>query len=728
MCPGVENDGPGDCPHCGMALEPPLRRAEVKWFCPMCPGVTADGPGICPQCGMALEGSALDPQAEDPELRDMQRRFWRALVLTLPIAVLAMGPMIPGWPLRDALSASTSRWVEALLATPVVFWIGLPLLGRGVRSLKTWNLNMFTLIFLGVGCAYLFSLCALLAPGWFPTAMRTEEGGVGVYFEASAVIITLILLGQVLELRARARTGSALRALLELAPLSALRLEDDGAEREVALDQVQPGDRLRVRPGGKVPLDGVLLDGSSHIDESMLTGEAAPVPKACGDRVIGGTVNAHGSFVMRVEQVGADTLLARIVQLVADAQRSRAPVQQLADRVAGVFVPAVVICALLAAALWLGFGPEPRLAFALVSAVSVLIIACPCALGLATPMSITVATGRAAGVGVLFRNAETFERLREVDTLVIDKTGTLTAGRPTLQHIETVAGADDSELLALAAAVESSSEHPLARAVAAAASERAVTVPKALDFSAQPGRGVSARVGSQRVALGNARMLTHPDPAVLGCGERLAQQGHSLIYVEVDGETRGVLAIADAVKPDAVRAVAALRDSGLDVIMLSGDQQVSAQQVAEQVGIAKVHAGMLPDEKLAVISELQRAGRVVAMAGDGINDAPALAQADVGIAMGNGTDIAMESAGVTLVKGDLMGIVRARRLSMATMRNIRQNLFFAFVYNVAGVPIAAGALYPWFGAMLSPMFAAAAMSLSSVSVIGNALRLARARV
>ncbi len=732
MCPGVESPGPASCPKCGMALEPsaPLATTRVEYTCPMHPEILRDGPGDCPLCGMALEPSvvSLEPEA-NPELIDMTRRFWIGAVLTLPLVVLAMGHMLPA--LAAVVPAQVSAWVQLLLATPVVLWAGWPFFQRGWASLVSRNLNMFTLIALGTGAAYAFSLVATLAPGIFPAAFRDAQGAVGVYFEAAAVIVVLVLLGQVLELRARERTGGALRALLDLAPKVALRVTAEGGDESLPLELVQVGDLLRVRPGEKVPLDGEVVEGASAVDESMVTGEALPVEKTPGAKVIGGTVNGSGSFVLRAEHVGSETLLARIVQMVAQAQRSRAPIQRVADRVAGVFVPAVVAVAVVAFGLWALFGPPPSLAHALVAAVSVLIIACPCALGLATPMSIMVGSGRGAQAGVLIKDAEALERLEQVDTLVVDKTGTLTEGRPVVQAIEPSGDLEEGDLLRLAASLERGSEHPLARAILEAAEARGLALEKTEDFRSETGKGVLGRVAGRRVALGNARLLAGLGLDAAGAARRaeaLRAEGRTVVYLVVEEKLAGLIAVADPIKVTTPAALEALRGQGLRVVMLTGDNRTTAEAVARRLGIAEFEAEVLPGDKAAAVARLQAAGAVVAMAGDGVNDAPALAAADVGIAMGSGTDIAIESAGVTLVRGDLAGIVRARRLSRATLGNIRQNLFFAFVYNALGVPLAAGALYPVFGLLLSPMIAAAAMSLSSVSVVGNALRLRRARL
>jgi Cu+-exporting ATPase len=699
------------------------------WTCPMHPEIRQDHPGACPICGMALEPEiASADSGPSPELRDMSRRFWIGLVLSLPVIFLEMGGHVfPA--LHHIVPLSLSTWLQLMLATPVVLWAGWPFFVRGWASLRSRNLNMFTLIAMGTGVAWLYSVTATLAPAAFPEAFRAADGTVAVYFEAAAVITVLVLLGQVLELRARERTGGAIKALLNLAPRTARRLTADGQDEEVAIETIAVGDRLRVRPGEKVPVDGVVEDGRSSLDESMVTGESMPVGKAAGDAVIGGTLNQSGALVIRAEKVGRDTMLARIVQMVAEAQRSRAPIQRLADQVAGWFVPAVLLVAGLSFAAWAIWGPEPRLAHGLVAAVAVLIIACPCALGLATPMSIMVGIGRGAGFGVLIRNAEALERMERIDTLVVDKTGTLTLGRPSVTRILAAEGFDEGELLRLAAAVERASEHPLALAVVAAARERGMALPEVTDFDSPTGKGAVGLVEGRRITLGNAPFLKERgvDPAALESkADALRRDGATAIFVGVDGQAAGVLAIADPVKATTSEAIAALRKDGISVVMLTGDNRTTAEAVARTLGITDVEADVLPDRKSAVVARLRGEGRVVAMAGDGVNDAPALAAADVGIAMGQGTDVAIESAGVTLLRGDLNGIVRARRLSAATMSNIRQNLFFAFVYNAAGVPVAAGLLYPFFGILLSPIIAAAAMALSSVSVVGNALRLNRA--
>ena len=704
--------------------------ATAVYICPMCPEVRQLGPGACPSCGMALEPEEVTATEDDSELRDMRLRFWLSLLFTLPVFLIAMGRMIPG--LAEALPGQTGRWLEFLFATPVVLWGGWPFFVRGWQSLLTRRLNMFTLIGLGTGVAYVYSVVALLAPGLFPASFRQAGGEVGLYFEAAAVIVTLVLMGQVLELRARSRTGAAIRSLLELAPRTARRLTDCGHEQDVPLEQVHPGDRLRVRPGEKIPVDGVVREGASHVDESMLSGEPLPVEKSRGDPVIGATVNGTGSLVIEAQRVGADTVLAQIVQMVAKAQRSRAPVQRLVDAVAAWFVPVVVLSAVAAFVLWATLGPPPAMAHALIVAVTVLIIACPCALGLATPMSIMVASGKGARSGVLFRNAEAIEVLRKVDTLVVDKTGTLTEGRPELAAVEVLESGSEEQLLRLAASLEQASEHPLGAAVVQAAVQRGQTLFEVTDFNSITGKGVRGRVRGSDVAVGTARWfreLNIKDAAALSArADALQEQGHTVMQVALDDRLAGLLSVSDPLRASTPEAIDALRQQGLRIVMLTGDSAVTARAVAARLAIDEVIAGVLPGEKADRIKALQAQGRTVAMAGDGINDAPALAAADVGIAMSTGTDIAIESAGVTLVGGDLRGLVRARKLSVATMRNIRQNLFFAFFYNSIGVPVAAGVLYPWFGILLSPMIAAAAMSFSSVSVIANALRLNRLRL
>jgi P-type Cu+ transporter len=706
----------------------PAAPVGTIYTCPMHPEVRQIGAGSCPICGMALEPEQISlDDAPDPELIDMTRRFWIALALTLPVFAIEMGRHLG---LMQLLPLQSSNWISMVLATPVVLWAGAPFFVRGWASVRNRNLNMFTLIAMGTGVAFAYSVVGTLAPQLFPPAFRDMHGAVDVYFEAAAVITVLVLLGQVLELRARAQTSGAIRALLTLAPSTARRITSHGDE-DVAIAEIGVGDLLRVRPGEKIPVDGVVTEGQSFVDESMITGEPMPVEKSAGAQMIGGTVNQNGGLVLRASRVGRDTMLARIVDLVAKAQRSRAPIQRLADRVAGWFVPAVIAAAVLAFAAWMMFGPEPRLTFALVAAVTVLIIACPCALGLATPMSIMVGVGRGAHAGILIRDAEALERFERIDTLVIDKTGTLTEGKPKLVAIIPAEGFEQEELLRLAASVERGSEHPLARAILAAAIERKLDLADAGDFVAPSGKGATATVDGKAIALGNAMLMDELKVATQAldqAAEAARQQGATAIFVAIDRRAAGIIAIADPIKRSAQAALAALRDSGLRIVMLTGDNLTTARAVAQQLGIDEIEAGVLPERKNAVVQRMRGEGRRVAMAGDGVNDAPALAAADVGIAMGGGTDVAIESAGVTLLTGDLMGLVRARHLSTATMRNIRQNLAFAFLYNAAGVPIAAGVLYPVFGILLSPMIGAAAMALSSVSVIGNALRLARTKL
>jgi Cu+-exporting ATPase len=700
------------------------------YTCPMHPEVRQVGPGSCPICGMALEPELVSADDRpNPELADMTRRFWIGLALSVPVVSLEMGGHFTG--LHQLLGQQTSNWAQFLLATPVVLWAGAPFFVRGWQSLVTRNLNMFTLIAMGTGIAWVYSVIATFSPGVFPPAFRSADGAVAVYFEAAAVITVLVLLGQVLELRAREATSGAIRALIALAPKTARRVKDDGSDEEIALDDIAAGDRLRVRPGEKVPVDGEVVEGRSSLDESMVTGESMPVSKDAGAKVIGGTVNQSGSFVMRAEKIGRDTLLARIVQMVAAAQRSRAPIQRLADQVSGWFVPLVIAIAVIAFAAWATWGPEPRYAYGMVAAVTVLIIACPCALGLATPMSIMVGVGRGAEAGVLIKNAEALERMEKVDTLVVDKTGTLTEGRPRVVAIVPAEGFDEATVLRFAASVERASEHPLAAAIVRAARERNIALADVTGFDAPSGKGALGMVEQKRVALGTAKFLAELNIAAAALeseAERLRQDGATAIFAAIDGKPAGVIAIADPVKATTPAALKALTEAGISIVMLTGDNKTTAQAVARKLGITEIEAEVLPDQKSAVVEKLRKAGRVVAMAGDGVNDAPALAAAEVGIAMGTGTDVAIESAGVTLVKGDLTGIVRARALSQRVMRNIRQNLFFAFIYNAAGVPIAAGVLYPVFGILLSPVIAAAAMAASSVSVVGNALRLRRVRL
>jgi Cu+-exporting ATPase len=712
-----------------MALEPVTAAllTKTEWTCPMHPEIVRDEAGSCPICGMALEPRVVTLEEQNPELDDMTRRFRWSLVLTTPILAFMVSEFLPGQPLQHALPPAAMTWSQFLLATPVVLWGGWPFFVRGWASVVNRHLNMFTLIALGVGAAYAFSVVATLAPGLFPESSRTHGDQIGVYFEPAAVIVVLVLLGQVLELRARSRTSSAIKKLLGLTPTTARRVDASGTEHDVPLEHVKVGDRVRVRPGERVPVDGVVVEGTTTVDESMVTGEPIPVEKAAPSKVTGGTVNGTGTFVMEAQRVGSDTLLAQIVRLVGEAQRSRAPIQRLADTVAGWFVPAVILVAVVTFAVWAIWGPEPRMAHALVNAVAVLIIACPCALGLATPMSIMVGTGRGAELGVLLRNAEALEVMERVDTVVVDKTGTLTEGRPALTTVVAEAGSDESTMLRLVASLERVSEHPLAAAIVRGAKERGIQTGPVADFRSVTGKGVVGVVDGRTVAIGNTAMLAEVGATVASTAraDDLRRNGETVMFVAVDGAYAGLVGVADRVKATTVEAITALHDEGLRIVMLTGDNRVTAEAVARSVGIDVVEAEVLPEQKAAVVKRLQAEGRKVAMAGDGINDAPALAQADVGIAMGTGTDVAMESAGVTLVQGDLRGLIRARRLSRATMRNIRQNLFFAFIYNVLGVPVAAGVLYPAFGLLLSPIIASAAMTFSSVSVIGNALRLRR---
>lgn len=704
--------------------------SNIIYTCPMHPQIRQIGPGNCPICGMTLEPLVASNEAEpNAELIDMTRRFWIGLALAAPVLVLEMGGHL--FNLHHLLAPQASNWLQLILATPVVLWAGWPFFVRGAQSLVTRNLNMFTLIAMGTGVAWIYSVAATIAPSLFPLTFRNIDGSVPIYFEAAAVITVLVLLGQLLELRAREQTGGAIRALLDLAPKMATRINADGSDEEIVLDLVKVGERLRVRPGEKVPVDGELVEGRSSVDESMVTGESMPVTKTAGDNVIGGTLNQTGGFVMRAEKVGHDTVLSRIVEMVASAQRSRAPIQRLADQVAGWFVPVVILIAVLAFLAWAIWGPEPRMTYGLVAAVSVLIIACPCALGLATPMSIMVGVGRGAQSGVLIKSAEALERLEKIDTLVVDKTGTLTEGKPRVTAICVVAGIAENDLLATAASLERASEHPLALAIVQAAAERGLALKGATDFDSPVGKGVIGRVEGNAVAIGNRRYLVElgVDATPLDSdAERLREDGATAIFVAINGKIAGVIAIADPIKPTTEAALQSLREDGVAVVMLTGDNWTTARAVAKRLGIGEIEAEILPEDKSKVVTRLREAGRIVAMAGDGVNDAPALAAADVGIAMGTGTDVAIESAGVTLLKGDLGGIVRGRRLSKTTMRNIRENLFFAFIYNAAGVPIAAGALYPIFGLLLSPTIAAAAMALSSVSVVVNSLRLRQAEL
>ena len=727
MCPEVRETKPVPCPSCGMALEPenPLPRTNTEYTCPMHPEIVRSEPGSCPICGMALEARTVTAiEEENPELRDMSRRFWVSVAFTAPLLAIAMLDMLPGMPLQHGLPAGWLPWIELLAATPVVLWGGAPFFQRGWASIVNRSTNMFTLIAMGTGVAYAYSLVATIAPGVFPASFGEMGSRPAVYFEAAAAIVTLVLLGQVLELRARSRTGAAIRALLDLAPKTA-RVIRDGNDVDIPLDQVRVGDPLRVRPGEKVPVDGIVLEGRSSVDESMVTGESVPIEKSPGDRVIGATVNTSGSFIMRAERVGSETLLSQIVQMVSQAQRSRAPIQRLADKVAGWFVPTVIAVAVLTFIAWALLGPEPHFAHAIVNAVAVLIIACPCALGLATPMAIMVGTGRGAHAGVLIKNAEALEALEKVDTLVLDKTGTLTEGKPRVTAVTPRPSTSVEELLRLAASVERASEHPLAQAVVMAAQERGLQLAEVTDFQSHSGKGVSGRVNGHRVVVGTSALLIEEG---LQANAVLHPMGATVVHVAMDGSYAGAMAFADPVKASAITATRELRSSGLRLMMLTGDNKSVAESVARQLGIDEYKAEVLPQDKSRVVKDLQREGRRVAMAGDGINDAPALAQADVGIAMGTGTDVAIESAGITLVKGDLAGLIRAHTLSRAVMRNIRQNLFFAFIYNSIGVPIAAGVLYPFFGLLLSPILAAAAMSLSSVSVITNSLRLRKVRL
>jgi P-type Cu+ transporter len=726
-------------PHSAPAKEIVYSEADQEriFICPMHPEIRQQGPGNCPICGMALEPEEISlEEEENPELIDFMRRFKVSAVLTVPLLVFAMSEMYPGQPLQHAIPPLWYGLIQFVLASPVILWGAWPFFERGWQSLRTRNLNMFTLIAIGTGAAYLYSVVATFFPGLFPAEMRTHGGQIALYYEAAAVITTLVLLGQVLELKARSRTGNAIRALLGLAPKTARRLDADGSERDVPLQEIHVGDRLRVRPGEKVPVDGRVLDGRSLVDESMLTGEPLPVEKTIEDQVSGGTVNGTGSFVMEATRVGSATLLAQIVKMVAQAQRSRSPAQRLADRVAGVFVPIVVLIAAVSAVVWFMFGPGPQFSYALVNAVAVLIIACPCALGLATPMSIMVGTGRGAAAGVLVKNAEALEGMAKITTLVVDKTGTLTVGRPRLQAVrvfdgEGAARVPEDELLSLAAAMERASEHPLAEAIVEGASQKGVPLPGATDFESLTGMGIKGRVGDREILVGNAKLLTHfgiGSEALQKIAEPYRLEGAGAVLVAVDGKPAGVITVHDPIKDTARSAIDYFHRQGIEVVMLTGDSRATAQAVASKLGIDRVEAEVLPDQKREIVRNLQANGRKVAMAGDGINDAPALAQADVGIAMGSGTDIAMESAGVTLVKGEISAIVRAHRLGIGVVRNIKQNLFFAFVYNALGVPIAAGVLYPFFNLLLSPMLASAAMSISSVCVIGNALRLNRLKL
>jgi P-type Cu+ transporter len=731
----VHQDHPGACPRCGMALEPalpPARTTRVEYTCPMHPEIVRSEPGSCPICGMALEPRTVSASAEEnPERVAMTRRFWVCVALTIPVIALGMSDLLPGQPLQHDLSMGAIGWTEFALATPVVLWGGWPFFARGWASLVNRSLNMFTLIALGTGTAFLYSVIAVLFPGIFPATFRGMNGGVPVYFEAAAAITTLVLLGQVLELRARSRTSAAIRALLQLSPKTARLVRGDGTEIDVPVEHIQAGDMLRVRPGEKVPVDGIVTDGESSMDESLMTGEPIPVEKAAGALVIGGTVNGTGTFLMRAERVGSETVLAQIVQMVSAAQRSRAPVQKLADRVAGYFVPAVVLVAIVTFVVWAAFGPQPKMAHALLNAVAVLIIACPCALGLATPMAIMVGTGRGALAGVLVKNAEALEILEKVDTIVVDKTGTLTEGRPRVMAVVAVQGWTAQDVLRIAATLERASEHPLAAAILAGAQERGIAPGETSGFQSRTGKGVEGNADGRAAALGNRALFAELSIPVAPLEDRARQleaDGQTAMFVAAQGRLVGLIGVADPIKATSPAAIARLHGDGIQLVMLTGDSRATAEVVARQLGIDKVFAGVLPGEKADVIRKLQANGHVVAMAGDGVNDAPALSQANVGIAMGTGTDVAIVSAGIALLQGDLRGVARARALSQATMRNIRQNLFFAFVYNLLGVPIAAGVLYPVFGLLLSPIFASAAMTFSSVSVITNALRLRHAKL
>lgn len=733
MDPEVRETKPGPCPKCGMALEPEIASAfpttKTEYVCPMHLEIVRQKPGSCPICGMALEPRTVTLEEEaNPELVVMTRRFWISAVLSAPLLLLALSEFLPGQPVHGRFSLHFLNWLQLALASPVVLWGGWPFFQRGWASVVNRSLNMFTLIAIGVGTAYIYSIFAAVFPDFFPESFRGRDGEVAVYFDAAAVITTLVLLGQVLELRARSRTNSAIKALLGLAPKTARVLREDGGEEDIPQERVQPGDRLRVRPGEKVPVDGVLLEGATSVDESMITGEPIPVEKIKESRVTGGTVNGTGSFVMRAERVGADTLLAQIVRMVSEAQRSRAPIQKMADVVASYFVPAVVLAAIVTFVIWGLVGPEPRMAHALLNAVAVLIIACPCALGLATPMSIMVGTGRGAGAGVLIKNAEALEVLEKIDTLVVDKTGTLTEGKPRLMSLVPSGGNQEGEILRLAASLERGSEHPLADAIVAAAQDRGIKLAEASEFRSLTGKGVMGKVDGKKVGLGNQKLLEEMGVKLGELSDRaeaLRRDGQTVMSVIVDGSVVGLLGVADPIKKSTPEAIQLLHEEGIEIVMLTGDNRTTAEAVAKKLGIDQVQAEVLPEQKSEIVKGLQSEGKMVAMAGDGINDAPALAQAHVGIAMGTGTDVAMESAAVTLVKGDLRGIAKARILSRGTMRNIRQNLFFAFIYNVLGVPIAAGVLYPFFGMLLSPIIASAAMTFSSVSVVSNALRLNR---
>ncbi len=735
MCPGQESDEPGICAKCGMALEaagPPRSGSHTIYTCPMHPEIEEDKPGDCPICGMALEAKSVEAEEDNAELNDMQRRFKLSLLFSVPVLLIAMGDMLPGRPLSGLASPQVLNQVMLVLSIPAILWAGWPLLKRGVDSVRHRSLNMFTLIAMGVTVAWVYSLVATLLPGIFPDAFRGEEGEVAVYFEAAAVIVTLVLLGQVLELKARSQTGAAIRALLDLAPKLAHKVNQDGTDTEVPLDMIKVGDYLRVRPGEKMPIDGEVVNGESTVDEAMMTGEPEPVKKVVGDQVTGGTVNGDGGLVLRADKVGEDTMLSQIVNMVAEAQRSRAPIQRMVDKVAAWFVPAVIACAVLAFMIWAFVGPEPRLAHALLAAVAVLIIACPCALGLATPMSIMVATGKGALNGVLFKNAEAIEVMRSVDTLVVDKTGTLTEGKPKFIKIQAAKNIEEKVVFAFVASIEQGSEHSLAKAIVAAAKDAGISLQNPEDVEAIPGKGIKGMVGGQSVAVGNQEFLNdlgvQPSGFFPSAVDAMRNEGQTVMFAVIQGRFAGILVVADPIKESAKDAIEDLKQEGIHIVMLTGDHRSAALAVARQLRIEEVEAGVKPAGKAEVVKKLQKKGHIVAMAGDGVNDAPALAQAQVGIAMGTGTDVAIESAGITLVRGDLRGILRARRLSIATMENIRQNLIFAFAYNAAGIPIAAGILYPITGLLLSPMIAAAAMSFSSVSVIVNALRLKKTEI
>jgi Cu+-exporting ATPase len=735
MDPEVREDYPGACPKCGMALElslPIAPATRVEYTCPMHPQIVRPGPGSCPICGMALEPrTVIAEEPENPELVSMTRRFWTSAALAIPVLALGMSDLLPGQPLQHVLTIRAMGWIELALATPVVLWGGWPFFERGWASLLNRSLNMFTLIALGTGTAYLYSVVAVLFPQLFPATFRGANGEVPVYLEAAAAITTLVLLGQVLELRARGRTSAAIRSLLQLAPKDARLVRADGTELDVPLEHLQAGDMLRVRPGEKVPVDGVVTDGESSVDESLMTGEPIPVEKSPGQKVIGGTINGTGSFVMRTERVGNETLLAQIVRMVSEAQRSRAPVQKLADRVASYFVPAVVLIAVLTFVVWAAVGPQPRMAHALLNAVAVVIIACPCALGLATPMAIMVGTGRGALAGILVKNAEALETLEKVDTIVVDKTGTLTEGRPQVAAVIAAPGFEEAAVLRIAATLERASEHPLAAAILARAKERRIGPGESSDFQSRTGKGVLAKMGTQNAALGNRALFAQLEISLEALEDKARKReadGETVVFVAIGGQAAGLISAADPIRSTTAEAIAQLHRDGIQIVMLTGDSRSTADVVARKLGIENVFAGVLPEQKNEIVKNLQAEGHIVAMAGDGVNDAPALSQADVGIAMGTGTDVAIESAGITLLQGDLRGLARARTLSRATMRNIRQNLFFAFAYNSVGVPIAAGVLYPFFGLLLGPILASAAMTFSSVSVISNALRLRRIKL